>query len=42
MSEAGRAAVRDAYGISAVVDQLEPAYAAAIEANSAAKDKDRR
>jgi glycosyltransferase involved in cell wall biosynthesis len=29
MSEAGRRAVREAYGIGAVVDQLEPAYEAA-------------
>jgi glycosyltransferase involved in cell wall biosynthesis len=42
MGEAGRAAVRDAYGISAVVDQLEPAYATAIEAKSAAQEKPRR
>ena len=41
MGEAGRAAVRDAYGIGAVVDQLETAYAEAIEAKAAASLKRR-
>ncbi len=34
MGDAGRAAIRDAYGIGPVVDELEIAYAAAIAAHS--------